>query len=69
MEEIKKNTTAYRTFLEGYLGPYKWERALAVSEFNFCSAYTSNTSETEAKLNGTEITISALKALYYRPTN
>jgi len=69
LENITKNSTAYRTFLEVYLGPYTRERALAVTELNFCSADTSNTSETEAKVNSTEITISASKAFYYRPTN
>jgi hypothetical protein len=69
LEEIKKNSTVYRTFLEGHLGPYKWERALACIERSFCSADTSNTSQTKAKLNRTEITIFASKAFYYRPTN
>jgi len=48
LEKITKNNTAYRTFLKVYLGPYKWERALAVTELSFCSADRTNTSVTEA---------------------
>jgi len=35
LEKITKSNTAYRRFLEVYLGPYKWESALAVTELGF----------------------------------